>query len=463
MSRPQKTIEDILPLTPLQEGLLFHNVYDESGTDVYTGQVVFDLEDPLDVGTLRAACASLLDRHTTLRTCFRQRKSGEWAQLVLRSVPLSWHQEDLADLDPQAREEAARRIVEADRLKRFDPASPPLWRLTLIGLGQGRHRFVLTFHHTLVDGWSLPVLVRELMALYAAGGDSADLPAPRPYRDYAVWLAEQDRAAAADAWRDALADVAEPTLVAPGATRAPVVPERVLGELPEADTARLTAWARGAGLTLNTVVQGAWALLLAQLTGKDDIVTGNTVSGRSPEVDGIESMVGMMINTVPLRVRVRPAETLTGLLTRIQDEQTRMLPHQHLGLAEIRTLTAVPGSGELFDSLYAFQNYPSSGAGRDGLGEALRISSVRTQDAAHYPLTLVVGPGRTLRFHFDHRPDVVPRPRVQALAEAFPRLLAAIPDHAGLPVARLDLLGAVERERLLALGTGPEPLAERAT
>ncbi|MFF7648192.1 amino acid adenylation domain-containing protein, partial [Streptomyces canus] len=463
MSRAQTTIEDILPLTPLQEGLLFHHVYDESGTDVYTGQVVFDLADPLDADTLRTACAALLDRHTTLRTCFRQRKSGEWAQLVLRSVPLAWHQEDLAGLDPAAREEAAGRIVEADRLKRFDPAAPPLWRLTLIGLGEGRHRFVLTFHHTLVDGWSLPVLVRELIALYAAGGDPSVLPAARPYRDYAVWLTAQDRAAAADAWRDALADVTESTLVAPGAPRAPVIPERVPGELPEADTQRLTAWARGAGLTLNTVVQGAWALLLAQLTGKDDIVTGTTVSGRPPEVDGIESMVGMMINTVPLRVRVRPAETLAGLLARIQDEQSRMLPHQHLGLAEIQSLVTTSGGGELFDSLYAFQNYPSSGAGRDSLGDTLRISSVRTQDAAHYPLTLVVGPGRTLRFHFDHRPDVLPRPRVQALAEAFTRLLAALPDRAHLPVARLDLLDAVERERLLAPGAGQEGPAEEAT
>ncbi|MFE9046490.1 non-ribosomal peptide synthase/polyketide synthase [Streptomyces sp. NPDC007818] len=457
MSRAQKTIEDILPLTPLQEGLLFHHVYDESGTDVYTGQVVLDLGDPLDVSALRAACTALLDRHSTLRTCFRQRKNGEWAQLVLRGVPLAWHQEDLTDLDPDAREEAAGRIVAADRLKRFDPAVPPLWRLTLIALGEGRHRFVLTFHHTLVDGWSLPVLVRELAALYAAGGDPAGLPAARPYRDYAVWLAEQDRAAAAEAWRDALAGVAEPTRVAPGAARAPVVPERVLGELPEADTARLSAWARSAGLTLNTVVQGAWALLLAQLTGRDDIVTGNTVSGRPPEVDGIESMVGMMINTVPLRVRLRPAETVAGLLTRIQDEQARLLPHQHLGLAEIRTLTEVPAGDELFDSLYAFQNYPSSGAGRDGLGESLHVNSVRAEDAAHYPLTLVVGPGRTLRFHLDHRPDAVPRTRVRELARALTRLLAAIPDRADLPVARLDPLGPGERDRLLALGTEPQP------
>ncbi|MGW0538412.1 amino acid adenylation domain-containing protein, partial [Streptomyces sp. NPDC003032] len=463
MSRPQTTIEDILPLTALQEGLLFHNAYDESGTDVYTGQVVFDLADPLDAGALRAACEALLARHTTLRTCFRRRKSGEWAQLVLRGVPLAWHHEDLAHLDPAAREDAAGHIVEADRLKRFDPASPPLWRLTLIGLGEGRHRLVLTFHHTLVDGWSLPVLVREMIALYASGGDPSGLPAARPYRAYALWLSEQDRDAAADAWREALSDVAEPTLVAPGAARAPVLPERVPGELPEADTERLTAWARGAGLTLNTVVQGAWALLLAQLTGRDDIVTGNTVSGRPPEVDGIESMVGMMINTVPLRVSLRPAETLAGLLARIQGEQAEMLPHQHLGLAEIQSLTGVPGGGDLFDTLYAFQNYPSSGAGRDSLGDTLRISSVHTRDAAHYPLTLVVGPGRTLRFHLDHRPDVLPRPRVQALAEAFTRLLAAIPDRAAFPVARLDLLGPAERDRLLELGTGEEPMAEQAT
>ncbi|MEU8928048.1 amino acid adenylation domain-containing protein, partial [Kitasatospora sp. NPDC048545] len=457
MSRPSRTIEDILPLAPLQEGLLFHHAYAGDGTDVYTGQVVFDLEDPLDPGTLRTAFEALLRRHATLRACFRQRRSGEWAQLVLSEVPLAWQQTDLTALDPAAREAEAERLTAEDRLRRFDPATPPLWRLTLLGLGEGRHRLVMTFHHTLVDGWSLPLLVRELLAVYAAGGDPSGLPPVRPYRDYARWLAAQDRDAAVRAWREALADVDEPTLVAPGATRSAALPRRIQRELTETDTAALTAWARAHGLTLNSVVQGVWALLLGSLTGRADVVCGNTVSGRPAEVDGVESMIGMMINTVPLRVRVHPAETLGELLARVQREQTELLPHQQLGLAEIQGLAGTPASTELFDSLYAFQNYPSSGAGRDGLGGTLRVAGVRTHDAAHYPLTLVVGPGRTLRFHLDHRRDALDDTRADALADRLAAVLAAVPRAADAPVALLDLVGAEEHDRLLALGTADRP------
>ncbi|MEU9222645.1 condensation domain-containing protein, partial [Streptomyces sp. NPDC048376] len=454
MSRQAKAIEDILPLSPLQEGLLFHSVYDRSGDDVYTAQSVFELTDdsgagPLDTGALRAAVAGLLRRHAALRACFRERKSGEWAQLVLRHVEPDWREIDLSALPEAERAAEADRIVTEDRTRRFDLSRPPLMRCTLLRLGGGIHRFLLTSHHLLYDGWSQPLLARDLFALYENGGDTDQQPPVRPYRDYLTWLSGQDREAALRAWGDALADVDEATLVAPGADRSPVVPDELRTELDEGDTAALLRWARDNGLTLSTVVQGAWALVLASVTGRDDIVTGLTVNGRPPEVAGVESMVGLFINTVPLRHRIRRAETLTAMLRRLQDEQTLLLPHQHLGLSEIQRQSGV--TGELFDTLCVFQNYPSSGAARRGAADtrSLPVTRIDSRDATHYPLALVTAPGDRLGFRLDYRSDAVAHDTAEAVLDRLRLVLDALVRDPDQPVASVELLSAGERRRVV--------------
>ncbi|AMW13850.1 hypothetical protein A4E84_32730 [Streptomyces qaidamensis] len=454
MSRQPKAIEDILPLSPLQEGLLFHSVYDRSGDDVYTAQSVFELTDhggaaPLDTDALRAAVAGLLSRHAALRACFRERKSGEWAQLVLRHVEPDWREIDLSGLPEAERAAEADRIVTEDRTRRFDLSRPPLMRCTLLRLGGGVYRFLLTSHHLLYDGWSQPLLARDLFALYENGGDTDALAPVRPYRDYLTWLAAQDREAALRAWDGALADIDEATLVAPGADRSPVVPDELLTELDEEDTAALLRWARDNGLTLSTVVQGAWALVLASVTGRDDVVTGLTVNGRPPEVAGVESMVGLFINTVPLRHRVRRGETLTAMLRRLQDEQTLLLPHQHLGLSEIQRRSGV--TGELFDTLCVFQNYPSSGAARRGAADtrSLPVTRIASRDATHYPLALITAPGDRLGFRLDYRSDTLAHDTARAVLDRLRRVLDALVRDPDQPVASVELLSAGERGRVV--------------
>ena len=212
-------------------------------------------------------------------------------------------------------------ILAEDRAERFDLASPPLIRFTLIRLGAERHRLLLTSHHILVDGWSMPVLVQELLTLYARRGDATALPRVTPYRDYLAWIAAQDRAAAAAAWRAALAGLEEPTLVAPQAPgRAPLASEKISFALSETLTIALTQQARSRGLTLNTYIQAAWGILLGRLTGRDDVVFGVTVAGRPPEIAGIESMVGLFINTLPLRIKLPPGQSLGDLLDAIAGE-----------------------------------------------------------------------------------------------------------------------------------------------
>ncbi|WP_447040837.1 non-ribosomal peptide synthase/polyketide synthase [Streptomyces sp. DSM 118878] len=446
MSRQPRTIEDILPLSPLQEGLLFHSVYDRSGNDVYTAQSVFELAEPLETGALRAAVGGLLRRHAALRACFRERKSGDWAQLVLRDVEPVWQETDLSGLPEAERIAEADRIVAEDRIRRFDLSRPPLMRCTLLRLGGGTYRFLLTSHHLLFDGWSQPVLARELFALYESRGATDELPPVRPYRDYLSWLARQDRDEAVRAWSEALDGITDATLVAPGADRDPVVPEEVRLELTEADTTALLNWARENGLTLSTVVQGAWALVLNAMTGRDDVVTGVTVNGRPPEVAGVESMVGLFINTVPLRHRIRYDESLTAMLRRLQSEQSLLLAHQHIGLAEIQRQAGV---GELFDTLCVFQNYPSSGAGRRTSTGSLHVKRVDNRDATHYPLALITAPGDRLGFRLDHRPDTFDRAGAEAVLDRLAKVLDALIRDPERSVSDLDVLSGEESRRVV--------------
>ena len=260
-------LAEVWPLSPLQEGLLFHALYDADAPDVYMVQHFFDLDGPVDAARLRAAGQALLERHANLRAGFRVLESGQAVQVIPAQVVLPWREVDLSgQADPQA---AAEALARQDRERRFDLAAPPLLRFVLARLGSGRWRLVVTGHHLLTDGWSMPVLGRELLALYRAGGDAAALPRVTPYREYLAWLARQDTGAAAAAWAQALAGLEEPTLLAPGTDRAQLTvrPENLVTELPGELTAALEQQARGRAVTVNTVLQAAWGLVAGAADG----------------------------------------------------------------------------------------------------------------------------------------------------------------------------------------------------
>ncbi|MEU8389536.1 condensation domain-containing protein, partial [Micromonospora sp. NPDC048843] len=447
---PSRVVEDILPLSPLQEGLVFHSVYDEGGADIYTVQLVFDLDGELDPEALREAAAALVRRHGNLRVGFRQRRSGEWVQLVAREVPLDFREVDLTGTPGNRIEAEADRLVAADRERRFDLGRPPLIRFMLLRLAKRRHRFLIAIHHALFDGWSLPILVRELMTLYTTSGDAAGLPAVQPYRDYLTWLAGQDREAAKAAWRTALGGLAQPTRVAGSlpADRVPGLPERIHFELPDGMATALEDRVQAAGVTLNTVVQAAWALTLAKTTGQSDVTFGVTVSGRPAELPGVESMVGLFINTLPLRLRLRPEETLTDLLARIQREQNALLPHQYLGLAEIQQQVGV---GDLFDTKMVFENYPIDTDALSAAADAggLRVTRSQSLDATHYPLALVAMPSpRGLSFRLDYQGDLFDQAFAEETARRLLRVLSQVADDPSTRVGRLRLVSGVD-------GSGP--------
>ncbi|MDQ0937556.1 non-ribosomal peptide synthase/polyketide synthase [Streptomyces turgidiscabies] len=453
LERLVPTARDILPLAPLQEGFLFLNLYDENARDVYVGQLAFDLEGPFDSARMRSAAQALLRRHANLRAGFRQTGSGAWVQVVSADVEPDWRETDLTGLSGDQRGAEADRLAAEDRERRFDLTCPPLMRFSVIRLAEYRVRLVMTNHHILLDGWSMPLLWQELSELYAAGGDSSALPRVRPYRDYLTWLDARDREAAQDAWQESLAGLDEATLLAPGAGPLEAAPLSVPFGLDADATAELSAWARSNAVTMNTVVQGAWALALAQSTGRDDVVFGATVSGRPPELPGVESMVGLFINTLPVRARLDQTEPLAGFFRRLQNEQTRLLDHQWAGLADIQHWA---GHGELFDTAMVFQNYPVSADVTSRRLGGLRVAGFHAVESTDFAVNLVAHTRDTdLRLRLDHHEDACGGKLARSLADRMLRVLHALVADSELPVGRLETLDPGERERVLVEWNGP--------
>ncbi|MBE8520678.1 amino acid adenylation domain-containing protein [Amycolatopsis sp. H6(2020)] len=442
-------IEDALPLSALQQGLLFHSEFDPDGVDVYTVQATADLAGPLDVDALREACAALLRRYATLRAYFRHRRGGDAVQLIAAEVGLPWTEIDLSTLPGADREERLGRLAAEDRERRFDLAHPPLVRFTLIKVAAGRYRFLWTAHHIATDGWSVPILIRELATLYAHG-PAAVLPEVAPFRNYLAWLGRQDEREARQAWREVLDGLTEPTKVAPevdGHLKA--VPESAEVVLSRDETAELVAWARRHELTLNTVVQACWAILVGRLTGRRDVVFGSVTSGRPAELPGVETMVGMFINTVPVRADLDPAGTLAELLVFLRDQQARMSAYQHVGLAEVQNdVPGLAGTGELFDTAIVFENVPADGEQTEVvLGGDVRVLDAVTEDSRHYPLSLVVNPGSELAFRFDYAPEAFDAGRVGRITGMFRHLLDTAIADPSVPLGTIDVVPAAELER----------------
>ena len=437
--------EDVLPLSPLQEGLLFHALYDTQGPDLYTVQLVLGVEGPLDAQALQAAAEALLERHANLRASFVHEGLSQPVQVIMPEVALPWCEVDLSGLGSAQCEERLAQLLAQERTLRFELGCAPLLRFSLIRLASGRHRLVLSSHHLLMDGWSLPVLVRELFELYKHRGRKAALEHVTPYRDYLGWIAAQDHKAAQAVWQSALEGLEEPTRLAalePG--RALGVPEQITCELSEVLTEALSHQAGTLGLTLNSVLQGSWAILLWKLTGRQDVVFGTTVAVRPAEIPGIETMVGLLINTLPVRARLRPSESLSEFFGGLQRNQSELIAHQHLGLAEIQRLI---GLGELFDTLVVFENYPVGAVAQPVAG--LDLSSVEAHDATHYPLSLMVVPAERLRLRLQYRSDLFERSAVETIGRRLAALLEAVVADPNQPIGRIDLLAPEERRQIL--------------
>ncbi|WP_137874239.1 non-ribosomal peptide synthetase, partial [Rhodococcus sp. Q] len=447
------TLTDVWSLGPLQAGLLFQSRLSEHTTDPYVVQLTLDLRGTVDADRMRRAGQALLDRHPNLRAGFVVDDAGRAAQVVPAHVVLPWSVTDLTG-DPNTAEDRFTALLDADRIAGFDMAAPPLLRMHLVTAAPGEYRLVLTNHHILLDGWSTPLILRDLLTLYATDGDPAALPRVRPYRDYLRWLAGHDPEASTGVWRDLFADVGEPTLLAPTAPGdpTPAGSHEYATTLPTDAADRVRALARAHGVTVNTVVQAAWGFVLGALTGRSDVVFGATVSGRPPQIPGIEAMVGLFITTIPVRVTLDPAETLAGLLERVQSEQAALLDHHLLGLPGIQQAA---GPGAVFDTLTVFESYPVDRAGLTAETDiaGMRVTDVHGRDSAHYPLALVVSDTGDLNLKFEYS-EVFGRGEVAVIADRVRRMLLRFAYAPDTRIAQAHALDAAEAVDLLPVA-GP--------
>ena len=440
----QSEIADILPLTPMQQGLLFHaGTVQASDDDVYAAQLAFTMTGPLDPHRLREAVHAVVARHPNLVGRFSQ-KFDEPVQVIPADPVPGWRYVELdggPNLDAVDVEEQISRVCADELAAVRDLAGQPPYRVALLRIAADRHRLVLTNHHIVLDGWSLPILMGEIFGGY----HGQRLAAAVPYRRFVTWLGGRDLDAARAAWREALAGFDTPTLVGPPGR----LEQGPLGgaefEVPEQITRAVGELARSCHTTVNTVLQGAFAQLLMWLTGQHDVAFGTTVSGRPVEVAGAESIVGLLINTVPVRATITPTTTTTDLLDQLQGAHNELLEHQHLALAEIHRVT---GQQQLFDSLFVYENYPVDAAASAAAGDhEWTISDFTSRQSSHYELALIVLPGTEIRLRVEFDTDVFDAASIDTLVERLQRVLVAMTADPTRRLSSIDVLDEEEHAR----------------
>ncbi|WP_156425237.1 non-ribosomal peptide synthetase, partial [Mycobacterium sp. GA-1285] len=442
-------IADILPLTPLQQGLLFHasTAQDSDDDAVYAVQLDITLTGALNPDRLRDAVHEVARRHPNLVARFCD-QFDEPVQVIPADPELEWRYVE-ADSEQQIQQ-----LCAAERTAVCHLADAPPFRAALIRTDADRHRFVLTNHHIVLDGWSLPVLLSEIFAGYYG----QRLPTPVPYRRFVSWLADRDVDAARSAWRQVLDGFDTPTLVG--------LPDRVeLGprearsvRVPQITTQALTDLARSRHTTVSTVLQAAWALMLSSLTGRHDVAFGVVVSGRPTEVVGADSMVGLLINTVPIRARMSAATTIADLLEQLHRAHQHTLDHQHLALQDIHRVT---GHDQLFDTLFVYENYPVNASALSG---PLAITEFANREYNHYPLTVAALPGHELEFRIEFDTHAFDVAYIEELVARLQRVLVAMAADPGRRLSTIDLLDEPEHTHLQVVGntaalTRPAPAA----
>ncbi|KQB58032.1 condensation domain-containing protein, partial [Acidovorax sp. SD340] len=449
---PPENLADLYPLSPMQLGMMFHSVYDDTGT-VYVNQLRADVEG-LDPARFRAAWQVAFERHEVLRTGFLQgEKPLQW---VARSVEVPLEGQDWrerADL-PQALET----LAQAELARGFDLAAAPLMRLALVRTSATRHHLIWTRHHLLLDGWSSSRLMAEILALYS--GQPTSPPRGR-FRDHIAWLQGRDTAASANYWDTLLASLAEPTHLAAAVKPA----EKGQGyrkhrqPFSAEESARLASFARAERVTVNTLVQAAWALLLQRYTGQDVVCFGATTAGRSAELPGAEQILGLFINTVPVIAAPQPQHGIGQWLRTLLAQNLASREHEHTPLFEIQRRAGVGGQG-LFDTIVVFENYPVDEALRRADDGQPRFEISQIRDETNYPMSVMVHHGQSLVVDYAFQGQSFSHEQVERLAAHVRELLLSLTDPSNGRLGDLAFVSEAERQELNRWGVNEQRYVE---
>lgn len=446
-----KEVEDVYPLSPMQQGMMFHSLLSpESG--VYVEQISCLLDGFLDINAFRLALQQVMDDHAVLRTSFRSKGLKEPLQVILRKVEVPFEIVDWQSLSDDERETEYEKYCLSDQMKGFNLAEAPLLRFTLALAGQDSYYFIWTYHHILLDGWSMPLVFREIMLRYEAlsNGRQYLFKSVRTFRDYIVWLKKQNMHEAEKYWRSVLKDLESPTIISHRSSDNDEE-EKFSDEnasMPNEIMKEIYAFAVKNQLTINTIVQGAWAILLSTYTGQKDIVYGTTVSGRPVDLQGAENIIGLLINTLPVRVNIQKEKAISQWLQDLQMQQLEMRQFEYTPLTEIHKYTSIPNSQPLFDSLLVFENYPQDalkGAEINGL----QIGQVKSADKTNFPLVLVVMLTGTLEFRLIYDSLSIEPVIARNMLENLQNAIASFVKAGARTLSDVEIIGEKEKQAIL--------------
>lgn len=447
-------IEAIYPLSPVQQGMLFYSVA-APRDDIYVIQWSCTFAPTLQVHHFEQAWRSVIARHAVLRTAFLWQDLDEPLQIVGRQVAVQVACLDWSDQCPSRFQSSLDAWLKADQVQGFTLSSAPLMRLTLIQQPDQSYRFIWTYHHLLLDGWSWPLVLQEVFALYEAflQGRELTLPEVRPYKDYIAWLQQQDLREAEVFWRQTLSGFTEATPL--GIDRAsqqaddePSASQLLEFRFSQAESQTMYAFARQQKITMNTLMQGAWALLLKHYSGNDDVVFGSVVSGRPFDMEGVDNMVGMFINTLPARIRISEAQSCQAWLHELQWQQLEARQYEYSPLLQVQKWSDVAPGQPLFESLLVYENYPIDPSAHDYV-HSLQLRDTVYYGRTNYPLTMVIEGGRELIFHLLYDARRFESWSIQLLVEHFQQLLRAIVANPQQCLARVSPISTQERASLL--------------
>ncbi len=447
------TSEDVYRLTPLQQGLLFHSLY-EPRSGVYIEQLSCLLRGHLDHAAFIKAWRMVIARSVPLRTAFIWRELDTPMQVVLPDEAPLMIERDWGDLSETQQHARMQEFLRTDRLTDFDLTRPPLMRLALIRIGDDAHYLIWTHHHIVLDGWCLSIILKDLLDCYAfcqGGPDPGESPS-QPYRGYVEWILAQDQGASEQYWRKTLAGITAPTSLPMdhSSDGTQVVGGYGLHRLtiPADRTSVLHAYASRTRITVNTLVQGAWALLLSRYCGEDDVLFGTTVSGRSADIPGIETMLGLFINTLPLRVTVSPDAISESWLRGMLQQNAELRQYEHTSLAQIQSWSPLPRGSQLFDSLLVFDNHPTDRTVDDGCS-GLTAHDVHLEGQTNYSLTVNIVPGESLCFFLSYQKQQFSPEQVARIAEHLAVVLEQLITRPGTRLSAIDVMGAKERRQVV--------------
>lgn len=455
----RRTVEGIHPLTPMQQGLLFHTLYAPDSGE-YVLQLSCCLTGRLNLHVFERAWQEVVARHSTLRTSFVWKRQREPVQVVNGEVKVSIELEDWRDRGDAEREELLERYLRADRARGFELEKAPLMRIALMRTGEIRHELVWTSHHLLMDGWSLPLVLKDVFTCYGAlsEGRQPRFEQSQQFGVYVEWLRQQDLKKAENYWRGRLKGFRRPTAIDLG--RVDEVEEygRETLRLSAEATARFGDLCRREHLTLSTLTQGAWALLLSRYAGENDVVYGATVSGRPADLPGVETVVGLFINTLPVRVAVDGGRLVRDWLNALQAQQAEMREYEYSPLAEVKGWSEVEQGMALFESVFAFDNYPvktelddrlpvemSEG---DGAAARLKVDRVRTREQTNYPLTVNVAPGSSLAITISYDGKRFKATSIRRMLDHYARLLQGMVARPEQRITEVHMLSKEEISEL---------------